>query len=72
MWSAESSHVLIAHLNYNSGKAYGEQKKWYPHGALFKKLNLNMGREEGIQQAFFSVTFAPDHKTSQPLPSLTI
>ncbi len=52
VWSAESSHVLIAHLNYISGKAHGEQKKWYPNGALFKKLNLNMGREEGIQQAF--------------------
>lgn len=52
VWSAEPSHVLIAHLNYISGKAHGEQKKWYPNGALFKKLNLNMGREEGIQQAF--------------------
>lgn len=51
-WSADSSHILISHLNYVSGKAHGEQKKWYPTGELFKKLHLNMGREEGIQQAF--------------------
>lgn len=51
-WSADSSHILLSHLNYVSGKLHGEQRKWYPTGELFKKLNLNMGREEGIQQAF--------------------
>jgi antitoxin component YwqK of YwqJK toxin-antitoxin module len=34
------------------GKAHGEQKQWYPTGELYKKLNMNMGKEEGIQQAF--------------------
>ena len=52
IWSSDSAHVLIAHLNYYAGKAHGEQKKWYSTGEIFKKLNLNMGREEGIQQAF--------------------
>lgn len=51
-WSSDSSHVLLSHLNYASGKVHGEQKKWYPSGELFKKLNLNMGKEEGLQQAF--------------------
>lgn len=52
VWSSESGHVLVSHLNYKAGKAHGEQKKWYPSGELFKKLHLNMGREEGIQQAY--------------------
>lgn len=52
MWSADTSHTLIAHLNYYLGKAHGEQKQWYSSGELYKKLNLNLGREEGIQQAF--------------------
>lgn len=51
-WSADSSHILIAHLNYKNGRAHGEQKLWYPTGELFKKLNLNMGQEEGLQQAY--------------------
>lgn len=51
-WSSDSSHILLSHLKYVSGKLHGEQKKWYPTGELFKKLNLNMGKEEGLQQAF--------------------
>jgi len=51
-WSHDPPHILVSHLNYVSGKAHGEQKKWYPTGELFKKLHLNMGKEEGLQQAF--------------------
>ena len=51
-WSPDSIHVLISHLNYVNGKPHGEQKKYYPTGELFKILNLNMGKEEGMQQAF--------------------
>lgn len=51
-WSADSTHILLSHLKYVGGKPHGEQKKYYPTGELFKKLNLNMGKEEGIQQAF--------------------
>lgn len=52
IWSSEVPHILIAHFNYYLGKANGEQKKWYPTVEIYKKLNLNMGKEEGIQQAF--------------------
>lgn len=52
IWSADSVHVLIAHFNFQQGHAHGEQKKWYPSGELFKKLNMNNGKEEGIQQAY--------------------
>lgn len=52
LWSADTSHTLIAHLNYHLGKPHGEQKQWYPSGELYKKLNLNQGKEEGLQQAF--------------------
>ena len=51
-WSADSSHILLAHLKYKEGKPHGAQTKWYPTGELFKKLNLNMGKEEGLHQAF--------------------
>lgn len=51
-WSSDSSHTLLSHLKYVSGKPHGEQIKWYSTGELFKKLNLNMGKEEGIQQAY--------------------
>lgn len=51
-WSTDTSYILISHLNYHLGKAHKEQKQWYPTGELFKKLNMNMGKEEGIQQAF--------------------
>lgn len=52
LWTSDSAHILISHLNYYMGKAHGIQRKWYSTGELFKKLNLNMGQEEGIQQAF--------------------
>lgn len=52
IWSADSTHNLIAHYNYHTGRPHGEQKKWYPTGELFKKMNLNRGKEEGMQQAF--------------------
>ncbi|MEL6535699.1 MAG: membrane-binding protein [Bacteroidota bacterium] len=51
-WSADTAHTLLSHLQYVAGKAHGEQKIWYPTGELFKKLHLNMGQEEGLQQAF--------------------
>ncbi|WP_025743524.1 toxin-antitoxin system YwqK family antitoxin [Aquimarina pacifica] len=51
-WSPDSLHVLVSHFKYVSGKVHGEQKKWYPTGELFKKMNFNMGKEEGMQQAF--------------------
>lgn len=52
LWSSDSTHMLIAHYNYQKGKPHGEQKKWYVTGELFKKMNLNKGKEEGLQQAF--------------------
>ncbi|MFK7920996.1 MAG: toxin-antitoxin system YwqK family antitoxin [Bacteroidia bacterium] len=51
-WSMDSTHILISHLNYTSGKVHGVQKKWYATGEIFKILNLNMGKEEGVQRAF--------------------
>ncbi len=51
-WSSDSSHILISHLKYVAGKLHGEQKKWYTTGELFKRMNLNMGKEDGLQQAF--------------------
>lgn len=51
-WSPDSLHILVAHFKYVFGKPHGEQKKWYATGELFKKMNLNMGKEEGIQQAY--------------------
>ncbi len=51
-WSPDGAHVLLSQLNYYLGKAHGEQIFWYPTGELYKKLHLNMGSEEGMQQAF--------------------
>lgn len=51
-WSTEEDHLLISRLNYQQGKAHGEQRFWYATGELYKILNLNMGKEEGLQQAF--------------------
>lgn len=51
-WANDSSHTLLSHFNYSSGKPHGEQLKWYPSGELFKKMHLNKGKEEGLQQAF--------------------
>lgn len=52
VWSPDTNRVLISQLNYKSGKPHGEQKIWYSTGELHKILDLNMGQEEGIQQAF--------------------
>ncbi|GAA0720241.1 hypothetical protein GCM10009430_20200 [Aquimarina litoralis] len=52
IWSAETDHMLISHLNYYRGKPHGEQKQWYTTGELYKKMFMNMGKEDGIQQAF--------------------
>ncbi len=51
-YSSESKEQLLSHLTYKLGKVHGTQKKWYPSGEIFKILNLNMGVEEGMQQAF--------------------
>lgn len=51
-WSTDVKHTKITHLNYHLGKVHGEQKKWYPSGEVFQILNLDMGIEKGIQQAF--------------------
>lgn len=51
-WVQDSLYLLISHLNYQNGRVHGKQKKWYPTGELFKVLNLNMGKEEGMQQAY--------------------
>ena len=48
----DSNHVLISQLHYQFGKAHGKQTQWYTTGELYKVINLNMGREEGVQQAF--------------------
>ncbi|MFY0592311.1 toxin-antitoxin system YwqK family antitoxin [Roseivirga sp.] len=52
VWTSDSSHVLIAHYNFYLGRAHGKQRKWYSTGEPYKILTLNMGKEEGIQQAF--------------------
>jgi antitoxin component YwqK of YwqJK toxin-antitoxin module len=52
VWSQDSAHILLAHYTFQNGRAHGEQKKWYPTGELFKILHLNMGKEEGLQQAY--------------------
>ncbi len=52
MWSSDSAHILIAQFNFKEGRAHGVQKKWYPTGELYKKLNMVNGKEEGIQQAY--------------------
>ncbi len=52
VWTLAGAHVLTSHLHYENGKPHGPQLKWYPTGELYKKLNLNMGREEGLQQGF--------------------
>lgn len=52
IWYENSNHQLASQLNYHQGKLNGIQMKWYATGEIFKLLNLNMGQEEGIQQAF--------------------
>lgn len=51
-WSMDGAHHLLTHYNYHLGKAHGSQKQWYNTGELYKVLNLQNGREEGLQQAF--------------------
>lgn len=51
-WTLENGYQLVAQLNYKEGKLDGEQKKWYSTGELHKLMNLSVGREEGLQQAF--------------------
>lgn len=51
-WSHDSTHILLSHFNYHLGKAHGIQKKWYPTGEIFKILQMNNGKEDGLQQAF--------------------
>ncbi|APZ46264.1 membrane-binding protein [Polaribacter reichenbachii] len=52
IWSSDIKHTLVAHYKFVSGKPHGEQKKWYVTGEIFKKMNLNMGKEQGLQQAY--------------------
>ena len=52
LWSSDTNHVLLSHLNYQLGKPHGVQMTWYSTGELHKKLHMNMGKEDGIQQAF--------------------
>ncbi|WP_084370927.1 toxin-antitoxin system YwqK family antitoxin [Reichenbachiella faecimaris] len=51
-WSQEGGYQLLAQLSYKSGKLHGEQKKWFSSGELHKLMHMNMGQEEGRQQAF--------------------
>ena len=51
-WSNNTPRMLISSLNYFQGKPHGEQKQWYPTGEIFKIMNLDMGKESGMQQAF--------------------
>lgn len=52
IWSQDSLYKLIAEYNYYLGKVHGKQTKWYTTGEIFQITNLQMGKEEGIQQAF--------------------
>lgn len=52
LWSNDSMYTLVTQLNYNFGKADGQQKQWYKTGEVYKILNLRMGKEEGLQKAF--------------------
>ena len=51
-WSLENGHQLIAHLSYKDGRLHGLQRKWYSTGELHKLMQINMGQESGLQQAF--------------------
>ena len=52
LWVSDSIYTLVTQLNYQFGKVDGEQRMWYSTGELYKVLNLNMGIEEGMQQAY--------------------
>ena len=51
-WKLDHGYQLVAQLSYQKGKLHGEQKKWYNTGELNYLMQMNEGREEGIQQAF--------------------
>lgn len=51
-WSQEGNDQLLAQLYYKNGKLHGQQKKWFPTGELHVLMNMNMGKEEGLQQAY--------------------
>lgn len=51
-WATENGYQLLAHLTYKAGKLHGIQKKWFPTGELHKLMRMNMGKEDGLQQAF--------------------
>ncbi len=51
-WTMENGYQLVADLHYRNGKLHGEQKNWYNTGELHKHLQMDMGREEGLQKAF--------------------
>lgn len=48
----DSLYTLVAEYNNHLGKGHGKQTKWYATGELFQIRNLQMGIEEGMQQAF--------------------
>ena len=52
IWSQDSIYTLVAEYNNYLGKGHGKQTKWYATGELFQIRNLQMGKEEGMQQAF--------------------
>lgn len=51
-WGIQEGYRLIAELHYNNGRLDGLQRKWYHSGELHKVLNMEMGAEVGLQQAF--------------------
>ena len=51
-WSQKNGYVQVALLQYQAGRLHGEQKKWYDTGELHKVLNMNRGKEEGMQKAY--------------------
>lgn len=52
IWAQDSLYTLIAEYNYHLNKGHGKQTKWYSTGELFQVTNLQMGKEDGVQQAF--------------------
>ena len=52
IWIQDSIYTLVAEYNNHLGKGHGKQTKWYATGELFQIRNLQMGIEEGMQQAF--------------------
>lgn len=51
-WVQENGYQQVAQLRYEKGKLQGEQRKWYTTGELHKLMQMEMGKEEGLQQAF--------------------